>query len=335
MSGLIDQTGTVYPQVSTDQWNYSPDSTAFIAASGFGAYDPILFQINQGDPTTGLLPPASAGVASWTVLDDSTGNVGRNERDWCSGKVTTAQQANADLSPLHLRRAEDRAGKGARLASASRESASFSKCRRVLLADNEAMLLDMLHDYIEPEFEVVGAVTNGQAVVEAVDRLKPDMVLLNIHMPIMNGLDAGREILRLHPQAKLLFVTGETDIATVAQAFAIGGSGFLLKQCRLIELLRAMRTIRDGGLYLTPLIAGGDLRAVQNQAHAGRLSPLSAREVEVLSLLVRGLPMKEAARRLGITARTVAFHKYNAMSVLGLRGNAGLVQFAVESGLLR
>ena len=264
-----------------------------------------------------------------------SGNVSWVERNWWPGLVTTPPEQIADPSPLDLRRAEDRAGMSARLASASLGSASISQCRRVLLADNAGMLLDMLHDYIEPEFEAVGAVTNGQAVVEAMDRLEPDMVLLGIRLPIMNGLDAGKEILRRHPQAKLLFMTAETDIATVAQAFAIGGSGFLLKQCRSIELLQAMRTIRDGGLYLTPLIAGGDVRAVQNQAHAGRLSPLSAREVEVLSLLVRGLPMKEVARRLGITARTVAFHKYNAMSILGLRGNADLVKFAIESRLLR
>jgi DNA-binding NarL/FixJ family response regulator len=206
---------------------------------------------------------------------------------------------------------------------------------RVLLADDQLLVLDMLRDLIEPEFEVIGAVADGRSLIEAVGRLQPDMVLTDIAMPVMDGLEAGREIMRRHAGTKLICISAAAELALVAEAFSFGASGFLLKRCRSPELLHAMRTVGNGGMYLTPLIANGDVSAVLHQVRLDRASPLSAREVEVLSLLVSGQPMKEVARRLGITARTVAFHKYNIMSAHGLRGNAELVKFAMENRILR
>jgi DNA-binding NarL/FixJ family response regulator len=206
---------------------------------------------------------------------------------------------------------------------------------RVLLAGDQPLILDMLRDLIEPEFEVVGTVADGRSLVDTVGRLQPGMVLSDITMPDMNGLDAGKAIRLRHAVVKLVYIAVEAELAVVAEAFSFGASGFLLKQCRSSELLHAMRTVRDGGVYLTSLIAGGDVDTVRDLVRANPTSPLSAREVEVLSLLVRGLPMKEVARRLGVTARTVAFHKYNVMSVHGLRGNAELVKFAMQHRMLR
>ena len=153
-------------------------------------------------------------------------------------------------------------------------------------------------------------------------------------MPECNGIAAGRKIRSLDPDARLIFLTMLEDPALAAEAFDIGASAFLVKTAPASELLQAVRTVVEGGRYLSASIAGGDIETLIRLRQPDPMSRISAREREVLSLLVSGLPMKSVARKLGITARTVAFHKYKAMETLGLRDNAQLMDFALRHGLL-
>jgi DNA-binding NarL/FixJ family response regulator len=211
---------------------------------------------------------------------------------------------------------------------------SDNRGARVLLADDHFLILDMIEELIRHEFTVTGIATDGRSLLATVHYQKPDIILADITMPIMNGLDAGRVIKERWPGIKLIYITADPDPALAAQAFSVGAEGYLLKHCPASELLRALRTVRDGGVYLTRLIADGDRDSLRRRLCPRSEPRLSARELEVIALLVRGLPMKEVARRLGITPRTVAFHKYNAMSTLGLQGNADLLRYAVQIGLL-
>lgn len=205
---------------------------------------------------------------------------------------------------------------------------------RVLLADDHEMLLDMLRNLLEPEFEVVGTATDGVALVAIAQRLRPDIAVIDVVMPVLSGLDAGRQLSVCAPTVKLVYLTMEADETLAAEAFASGASAYLLKASSTVELQQAMRMVANGGRYLTPAIANGDLDALCEVHPANPLTRLSPREVEVLKLLVSGRPMKSVARQLGITARTVAFHKYRAMAQLGLQGNTELIEFSIRHGLL-
>jgi DNA-binding NarL/FixJ family response regulator len=204
----------------------------------------------------------------------------------------------------------------------------------VLLADDHCLVLDMIEELIRPDFMVIATATNGRSLLEAVDQQRPDMVLTDINMPIMNGLEAGKAVKQRWPEIKLVYLTVDPDPALAAKAFSAGAEGYVIKHCHASELLHALRVIRDGGIYLTPLVADGDIELLLREFGPKPRSRLSARELEVVALLVRGLPMKHVARRLNITPRTVAFHKYNAMSALGLQSNADLLKYAMQSGLL-
>jgi DNA-binding NarL/FixJ family response regulator len=211
---------------------------------------------------------------------------------------------------------------------------SSDRGAQVLLADDHCLVLDLIEELIRPAFKVVGTATNGKSLLEAIDQLRPDMVLTDIKMAIMNGLEAGKAIKQRWPEIKLVYLTDDPDPTLAANAFSIGAEGYLLKHCRASELLCALRIVRDGGVYLTHLVAGGDVDLLLRQLGPKPGPRLSPRELEVVALLVRGLPMKQVARRLNITPRTVAFHKYNAMTALGLEGNADLLKYAMQTGLL-
>lgn len=205
---------------------------------------------------------------------------------------------------------------------------------RVVIADDHTLLLDTLVPLIAAEFEVIGTVNNGEALIEAALALDPDLALVDIGMPVMGGLEAGREIHRQRPAIRLVYMTMDEGLDPAVQAFELGAAGYVLKTCAASELLRALHIIAAGGTYLTESVAGGrvpDLLA----AGAGPTSRLSPREYAVLQLAVTGAPMKEIARQLGIAPRTVAFHKYRGMAALGLRRNSDLVEFALEHGMLR
>ena len=194
---------------------------------------------------------------------------------------------------------------------------------RVLLADDHTLLLGAFRKLLEPECEVVGAVENGRALLDSARELRPDVVVVDISMPLLNGLDAGRQLKQLLPDARLIFLTMNEDPDLVAEALRIGASGYLLKNSAASELVLAIREAMDGKTYVTP-------RAAERVGHARLGDGLTPRQREVLQLLAEGHSMKEVAGILNVTPRTVAFHKYRLMEELGLKTNADLVQYAVR-----
>ncbi len=196
---------------------------------------------------------------------------------------------------------------------------------RILLADDHAMLLDAFRSLLEPEFEVVGAVTDGRAALEATSTLDPDVAVLDVGMPVMNGLEAGRRIKQDHPRTKVVYLTVSQEPGIIDEAFRAGASGYVPKGLAAGALFRTIRDVLDGKT-VTP-----DGEAPQRKSRGNRLT---ARQREVLSLLAKGLTMKQAAAELGVSARTIAFHKYRAMAVLGLQSSADLVRFAVAQQMV-
>jgi DNA-binding NarL/FixJ family response regulator len=202
---------------------------------------------------------------------------------------------------------------------------------RLVLADDHALLLEAFERLLDGEYTVVATATDGQALVDQAVALEPDGIVTDLTMPRLSGLDAARAILARLPRTRIVFLTVHEDASIAAEAFRIGGAGFLLKRSAGSELKTALAAVLSGGRYLTPLVTGGDTdRLLGSDVPADPVSRLSAREREVLLLLAQGLPMKEVGRRLGITARTVAFHKYRMMETLGAKTNADLVQIATR-----
>jgi DNA-binding NarL/FixJ family response regulator len=206
---------------------------------------------------------------------------------------------------------------------------------RVLLADDHTMLLDAFQRLLSPSCEVVGAVVNGRALLEAAPRLLPDVIVADVSMPLLNGMEACRQLQPKLPKTKWVFLTVNADPDVAVEAFRLGASGYLLKSSAASELFTAIQRALLGSLYITPLITKGTPLGV---FLARRLHPqadkLTIRQREVLQLLAEGRLMKEVSDILGVTPRTVAFHKYAMMQELGLKSNAELVQYAVKLGLV-
>jgi DNA-binding NarL/FixJ family response regulator len=203
---------------------------------------------------------------------------------------------------------------------------------RVLLADDHRLLREAFARLLEPECDVVGAVGDGRALLEAAPRLRPDVVVLDIAMPELNGLDAARQLKRLMPDTKVVFLTMNEDPDIAAEAFRAGASGYLVKNSAAAELLLAIREVTLGRSYVTPLVTQGLMNTLLHAREpAVRAVELSPRQREVLQLLAEGHTMKEIASTLKITPRTVAFHKYSMMEVLGLKSNAELIQYAFRN----
>src|SRR5262245_42212083 len=206
---------------------------------------------------------------------------------------------------------------------------------RVLLADDHALLLGALEKLLIDECEVVGQVADGRALVEAADRLRPDIVVLDISMPLLNGLEAGRQIKQKQRGIKLVYLTMNEDADLAAEAFRVGASGYLLKRSAASELATAIREVMQGRTYITPLVAEG---LVESLLHVEQprttVHTLTSRQREVLQLLAEGRSMKEVATVLNLTPRTVAFHKYRMMEQLKLRSTAELVQYAVKNHIV-
>jgi len=206
---------------------------------------------------------------------------------------------------------------------------------RVLLADDHRLLREAFVKLLEPDCDVVGAVADGRALLEAVPTLRPDIVVLDIAMPQLNGLDAARQLKHAMPDVKVIFLTVSEDPDLAAEAFRTGASGFLLKNSAASELLQAIRDVSQGRSYVTPLATRDVLDTLLRQPESSRgTHELSPRQREVLQLLAEGRTMKEIANILKITARTVAFHKYSMMQELGIKTSAELIQFAIKKRIV-
>jgi DNA-binding NarL/FixJ family response regulator len=206
---------------------------------------------------------------------------------------------------------------------------------RVLLADDHEILADGLKSVLEPQYEVVGIALDGRALLEAAAKLQPDIIVLDIAMPVLNGLDAARQLKQRMPKVKLIFLTVNKDPYIVQEAFRAGASAFLLKQSAALELTEAIRQVLKGGTYVTPRISEGlsniSLRPPKDREHAHEPTP---RQREVIQLLAEGRSMKQVADALHITPRTVAEHKYKVMELLQLKSNSDLVQYAIKHGII-
>jgi DNA-binding NarL/FixJ family response regulator len=206
---------------------------------------------------------------------------------------------------------------------------------RVLLADDHTLVLDGLRKILEPECEVVGAVEDGRSLVATAEQLNPDIILLDISMPLLNGVEAARTLRTAVPGSKVIFVTMHADATYVAGAFRAGASGYVLKRCASLELLNAIRQVLSGRAYVTPLIRNDildELPAWPLESGGGS-GELTARQREVVQLVAEGHPVKKIAMILNITSKTVAFHKANVMRRLGIRSTAELTKYALEHGI--
>ena len=201
---------------------------------------------------------------------------------------------------------------------------------RVLLADDHALILGAFEKLLAGECDIVGQVGDGRALVAAVEDLKPDVVVLDISMPLLNGLDAGRQIKQKSRSVKLVYLTMNEDPDLAAEAFRAGASGYLLKSSAASELTAAIREVAQGRTYITPLVAAGLVEALQHTSDRKPGHDLTPRQREVLQLLAEGRSMKEVASLLSLTPRTVAFHKYQMMEQLKVKSTAELIQYAVK-----
>ena len=203
---------------------------------------------------------------------------------------------------------------------------------RILMADDHLMLLEAFKAMLQPDFDVVGTVTDGRALLEEFTRLNPDVVLLDVAMPLLNGLDAGRQLKAQRRSVKLVYLTMNPDPDLAGEALRLGASGYLLKSSAAQELKQAIQEALRGRSYITPLITRdvvGSLIQQRTTRHE-----LTTRQREVLQLLAEGKSMKEVAAILDLTPRTVAFHKYRMMEQLRLKTSAELVTFAVREGVV-
>lgn len=205
---------------------------------------------------------------------------------------------------------------------------------RVILADDHRIVLDALKNLIEPEFEVVGMFADGLALLEAAPKLNPNVIVLDIGMPTMNGLNAGQRLKQLMPTVKLIYLTMNQDPDMAGEAFRLGASAFLVKNSAGAELVRALREVVRGGTYVTPLMTKDMVGSfIQNFKRRKSTKRLTLRQKEVLQLLAEGRTMKEAAFILNVSPRTVAFHKYTMMEHLNIRSSAELIEYAMRSAV--
>ena len=206
---------------------------------------------------------------------------------------------------------------------------------RIFLADDHSLLLDAFKKLLEPEYEIVGTATDGRMMLKMVKQLAPDLVLMDIAMPNLNGFDAGEKLKKILPDIKLMFLTVNEDADMVNEAFRIGASGYLLKSSAASELFQAIEAVLNSKNYVSPKLARSMEGAfVKNPSSQKVHGELSIRQREVLQLLAEGKTMKQVAAVLNITARTVAFHKYQIMETLDIKSNSALIQYAVKNGIV-
>jgi DNA-binding NarL/FixJ family response regulator len=207
---------------------------------------------------------------------------------------------------------------------------------RVLLADDHLLVAEALESLLTPEFDLVGVVEDGRALVEAAGRLQPDVIVADVAMPHLNGIDALVQLRQGGDRTPVVFLTMHRDVTFARRALDAGATGYVLKHSASIELVDAIRAALQGRTYLTPQLAGEVLDAMKQTPGQSDdpIGPLTPRQREVLQLLAEGRSAKEIAASLSISARTVEFHKYQMMETLGIHTNAELIHFAIKHGLV-
>ncbi len=206
----------------------------------------------------------------------------------------------------------------------------------VLLADDHAIVVEGLRRLLEPQYQVVGVVADGLALVEAAEKLTPDVIVADISMPLLNGIEAAREIRTANQRIKIVFLSMHPDVVYVSEALQAGGSAYVLKSSAGIEILNAIREALNGRTFVSPAI---DKRTLEAQIKRDGSSPdpvhsLSPRRRQVLQMAAEGRSTKEIAAALLISPRTVEFHRYRAMESLGLHTIAELVQYAIKHRII-
>jgi DNA-binding NarL/FixJ family response regulator len=206
---------------------------------------------------------------------------------------------------------------------------------RLLIADDHKIFVEGLKRLLTAEFDIAGVVEDGRELVSAAEKLLPDVIVADISMPMLNGIEAVRKIKKKHPEIKVVFLTMHPEVAYAVNALKAGGSGYVLKHSASDELITAIREGLKGRTYVTPLIAGKLLHSYESgttaQSDAG--ISLSSRQREVLQLLAEGHSVKEIAIILNISIKTVEYHKYRMMEDLGIKTMAELIRFAVKQGI--
>jgi DNA-binding NarL/FixJ family response regulator len=213
---------------------------------------------------------------------------------------------------------------------------SFVSRVRVLLADDHRIVAEGLKSLLVPEFDLVGLVEDGRAMVEAAKALRPEVIIADITMPQLNGIEALEEIKKFDPNVRVIFLTMHRDAAYARRALQAGAVGFVLKHSAPEELVLAVRAAAQGGRFVTPTIAGEVLQALKRNPleTADPVTSLTLRQREVLRLLVDGLTTKEIGSKLHISARTVEDHKYRMVESLRVKNNAELIHFAIKHGIV-
>jgi DNA-binding NarL/FixJ family response regulator len=205
------------------------------------------------------------------------------------------------------------------------------KRTRLLIADDHVMFAQGLESLLRDEFDLLGTARNGEELVEATLRLQPDVILVDISMPVLNGFDAVRRIKTNGSDAKIIFLTMHDDATLLTEAFRCGASGYILKQAAGEELVSAIREVALGNNYVSPLLT--DLPPEPLPIHTQKTT-LTPRQREVLELISRGMTMKEIASHLNISTRTAESHKYEMMQTLGVDSTAELIKYSLRLGLI-
>jgi DNA-binding NarL/FixJ family response regulator len=204
---------------------------------------------------------------------------------------------------------------------------------RILIADDHKLVVEGLQRLLESDFEVVGTVDNGRALLSAAERLKPDVILVDVSMPLLNGIDACARLCALVPSSRVIFLTMHADPSYAAEAFRAGAAGYVLKASATSELVQAIQSVLRGQRYLARALPASILTGprLPGEARPGHLTP---RQREVLQLIAEGRSAKQIAALLGISVKTVEFHKARLMDQLDLRSTAELTRYAVQHGLV-
>src|SRR5271169_6126855 len=212
----------------------------------------------------------------------------------------------------------------------------MTKRPRILIADDHNLVAELCKRLLETEFDVVGVVSDGRALVRVAGELKPDVVVLDITMPILNGLDAGRQVKEMLPAVKLVYLTMNQDVEVAAEAFRRGASAYLLKTCAAAEMVLAVREVLRGKSYMAAALPRDTVNFLRkrDKKMVYEDERLTQRQREVLQLLAEGKVMKEVSSILNMSTRTVAYHKYHMMEKLGAKSGAELVKYAIKNHIV-